>query len=251
MLLTYEVGGGQVERVGERVRLVLPPSDRHYADAQLDDYHDTGTSGGKRRRFPDLAPLNLTLRARASHAAPAGTLGFGFWNDPFSLSGGVLAGPNVVWFFYASPPSDMALAKGVPGHGWKAATLNTGRWPSLLLAPAALAASLLTRLPGLGRPVMAAARHAVQAHETWLADVALNEWHTYALEWQLAEAVFWVDGVERLRAPAPPRGPLGLVIWIDNQYAIASRQGRFGFGLCQVEAEQWLEVEGVTIEPSR
>jgi hypothetical protein len=47
---------------------------------------------------------------------------------------------------------------------------------------------------------------------------------------------------------APPRGPLGLVLWIDNQYAIASRAGRFGFGLCEVKEEQWLEVEGVEVE---
>jgi hypothetical protein len=244
MLQKFEVGGGQVEGAGERMRLVLPPGGRHYADAQVDDYHRQG-----RRGFANLAPLTLTLRARVSHAAPAGTLGFGFWNDPFSLSGGVLAGPNVVWFFYASPPSDMALAEGVAGRGWKAATLNPGRWPPLVLAPAALAAILLTRVPGLGRPIMAAARRAVQAHEAPLDDVPLTDWHTYALEWQPGEAIFRVDGVERLRSPAPPHGPLGLVIWIDNQYAVASREGKFGFGLCPVTEEQWLEIEGLHVQP--
>jgi hypothetical protein len=244
MFQKYEVGGGQVEQAGERLRLRLPPSGQHYADAQVDDYHGRG-----RRRFPNSAPLTLTLRARASHAAPAGTLGFGLWNDPFSLSGGVLAGPNVVWFFYASPPSDMALVDGVPGRGWKAATLNTGRLPPFVLAPAALTAVLLTRVPGLGRPIMAAARRAVQAAEALLADVALTEWHAYQLKWRPAEVVFCVDGVERLRSPAPPRGPLGLVVWIDNQYAIASREGKFGFGLCPAKEEQWLEVEGLQVEP--
>jgi hypothetical protein len=80
-----------------------------------------------------------------------------------------------------------------------------------------------------------------------LDDVALTEWHTYELEWQLGEAVFWVDGQERLRSPAPPRGPLGFVAWIDNQYAIASADGRFGFGLCAAPEAQWLEVEALTL----
>jgi hypothetical protein len=61
-------------------------------------------------------------------------------------------------------------------------------------------------------------------------------------------AVFRVDRVERLRSPAPPRGRLGFVTWLDNQYAIASRDGKFGFGLCEVKEEQWLEIEGLKIE---
>jgi hypothetical protein len=243
MLETLTIGGGRVERIDDHVRLTLPPVSRAYADAQLDDYHRL-----RRSRFPDQAPRHMSLRARASHPAPAGTLGFGFWNDPFSLSGGVLAAPNCVWFFYASPHSDMALAEGVPGRGWKAATLNTGRIPALILAPAALAAIALTRLPGLGRPVMAAARRAVQAHERMLDEVALTDWHHYELEWRTDQAVFRVDGTVRLRSPSPPRGPLGFVLWMDNQYAIASREGKFGFGLCEVREEQWLEVEGLKLE---
>ena len=242
-LKTLEIGGGQVQPAGEQIRLTLPPlSGKAYADAQCDDYH-----GLRRSQLPQRPPVTMALRARASHAAPAGTLGFGFWNDPFTLSGGVLAAPNVVWFFYASPPSDMALAEGVPGRGWKAATLNAGRLPAPILAPAALAAILLTRLPGLGRPIMRAARRVVQAHEALLDDAPLTAWHDYELEWQRGGAVFRVDGKERLRSPAPPGGPLGFVLWIDNQYAIASREGKFGFGLCEVKEEQWLEVEGLRI----
>ncbi len=244
MLKGFEVGGGQVSQSGAHARLVLPPGSGHYTDAQLDDYHVQ-----RRRHFLHSPPLTLTLRARASHAAPQGTLGFGFWNDPFTLTGGVLAGPKVVWFFYASPPSDMALVEDVPGRGWKAATLDTGRLPPIVLAPAALAAILLTRVPGLGPPIMAAARRAVHAHEALLPDVSLTEWHTYELAWRPAEAIFRVDGIERLRSPAPPRGPLGLVLWIDNQYAIASREGKFGFGLCPVAETQWLEIEGVQVQP--
>lgn len=247
MLNTVEIGGGRVEQTEASARLIVPlTSNRQYADAQMEDYR-----GLTRWRLPDRPPIRVSLRARASHTHPAGTLGFGFWNDPFTLSGGVLAAPNTVWFFYASPPSDMALADGVPGRGWKAATLNAGRYPALLIAPAALAAIALTRVPGLGRPVMAAARRFAQAHEAMLDDIALTDWHTYELEWTQASARFWVDGVERLRSPAPPRGPLGFVLWIDNQYAIASRDGQFGFGLCEVKEEQWLDVADLRVGSRR
>ncbi len=243
-LHTSEIGSGKVEPThgGERVRLSIG-TERTYADAQIDNY-----KGTPRRRLPSRAPAGFSLRARASHDQPSGTLGFGFWNDPFTLSGGILAAPSAVWFFYASPPGDMALAENVPGQGWKAATLNAGRWPAWLIAPAAAGAIALTRVPGLGAPVMRLARRYARAHERLLDHVALSNWHHYRLQWTAYEAIFWVDGIECLRAPAPPEGPLGFVLWIDNQYAIASRDGRFGFGLCPATESQWLEVEDLDLQ---
>ncbi len=250
MLAALEINGGvvQYQAAAGWARMTVPatPANR-YTNAQLDDYHPLGARAG-RRPMTHGAPLRLSLRARASHPAPAGTLGFGFWNEPFSTAGSVLAAPSVIWFFYASPPSDMALVPGVPGRGWKAATLTTGRWPSLLLAPGALAAILLTRLPGLGRPVMNLARRFVIAHEAPLADAALDQWHSYELNWQPAEARFSVDGVERLVSPAPSRAPLGFVTWIDNQYAIASADGHFGFGVSPLAQLQWLEIADLRFE---
>ncbi len=252
MLKTLEMGGGQVtfDAHAGRGRLWVPPTPaRQYTNAQLDDYH--GFTHGRRLGAPQFAggpPARLALRARASHAAPVGTLGFGFWNEPFSVRGAVLSTPQVIWFFYAAPPSNMALAKGVPGWGWKAATLNTGRLPGLLLAPAALAAIALTRVPGLGRPVMALARRLAVAHEALLSDVALDEWHDYELDWQPGEARFTVDGVVRLRSPASTNRPLGFVMWIDNQYAIASEAGQFGFGVTPLPEAQWLEVQNFKLE---
>jgi hypothetical protein len=255
MLYPFALGGGIVEHeaAAGRARLTVPatPPGR-YTDAQVDDYRGL-MRGGLLRRIPFSAgpPLRLRLRARASHTAPLGTLGFGFWNEPFSVTGGVLGSPKVNWFFYASRPSDMALAPGVPGWGWKAATLDAGRWPGLLLAPAALGAILLTKVPGLGRPVLIVARRVVTAHEALLDDVGLTEWHDYLIEWQPREARFSVDGQVRLVSPAPPPGPLGLVIWIDNQFAIASLAGRFGFGLLPLPEPQTLEIEDLNLEAGK
>jgi hypothetical protein len=193
------------------------------------------------------AATNVAGAQSDSSAGLLGTAGFGFWNDPFTLTGGgVLSPPSAVWFFYASPPSDMALAEGVPGWGWKAASLDSARIPALLLAPAAAGAVLLAKVPGLGRPIIRAARRAMRVSESIL-QAGLTEAHDYELDWRESEAVFHVDGVEVLRAPDPPRGPLGFVAWVDNQYAVATPQGRFGFGLIPTHESQWLELETVSI----
>lgn len=242
---TLEVGGGKVERDGAVTRFVIPPTTaRAYADAQWFDYR-----GLRRSKFPHRAPFHLSLRARFSHHADqiGGTAGFGLWNDPFTLSGGgVLAAPNTIWFFAASPPNDQYLCDGVRGQGWKAAALNTGGYPALMMMPGAAVAVLLTRIPGLGRPIMRFARRMIKASERLL-EAQMTEWHDYALEWNEGLAAFRVDGVEVLRAASPPAGPLGLVIWIDNQYAMASESGQFKFGLIAHSEERWLDIEALTI----
>ena len=83
-----------------------------YRDAQLDDYSQL-----PRHRFPHRS-LSLSLRARTSSISPAGTWGFGLWNDPFGLSLGfggspfrLPALPNAVWFFYASPQNYLSFTR--------------------------------------------------------------------------------------------------------------------------------------------
>ncbi len=68
--------------------------------------------------------------------------------------------------------------------------------------------------------------------------VWLKDW---GYEAQLAH-----DGQEALVAPDPPPGPLGFVAWIDNQYAIATPRGDFGFGTLDA-GPQWLELAHVRI----
>jgi hypothetical protein len=242
---TFEVGGGQVLQSGALTRFVIPASNnRRYVDAQWDNYH-----GLRRSQFPNHPPLRLSLRARFSHEAEqlGGTAGFGFWNDPFTLwGGGILASPNTLWFFAGSPPNDQYFCEGVRGWGWKAATLNTGRWPPLLVAPAALPAIVLTQVPGLGRLIMKLGRKMIKARERLL-DVKMTEWHAYEIVWETEEAIFRVDATEVFRSPAPPAPPLGFVLWIDNQYAMASESGQFGFGLIAHTEERWMEIEDLVL----
>ena len=42
--------------------------------------------------------------------------------------------------------------------------------------------------------------------------------------------------------------PLGFVLWIDNQYAIASQAGQFGFGVRPLTVPQWLEIADLRFE---
>lgn len=251
-LHALELGGGIVSEPAPGRHIMFLPSERRgYADAQLDDYRFL-----PRSRFPWQPPLLMTLRARVSQPEPPGTFGFGFWNDPFTLSlgqGGAArrlpAAPNAIWFFYGSKPNDMALAPGVPGHGWKAASLRTPAIPTLLLTPPALVAVALAQIPMLRRPVMKTALGIVQASEVIL-DFPVQEWHTYQIAWEVGRARFLVDGVLMLEAAKPPTGPLGFVAWIDNQYAIASPRGGFRFGVLPTTEEQWLEIEALSIEAS-
>lgn len=248
-LSSLEIGGGRVlQPAPGRWRLVLPPHLTHYADAQLDDGR-----GLPRGRFPWRPPLRLRLRARASHAAPLGTLGFGFWNDPFAVSlgqGGAArrfpASPQAVWFFYGSPPNDFAFTPGLPGHGWKAMALRGPRLPSLLLAPLAAGAFLLTRVPGVRRPAMRRALGSVRAAEA-LVETPLDAWHTYELTWRPGEVRFLVDGREILAASLDVPGLLTFVAWIDNQYAVATPEKGFGFGVVPTVEEQWLEIEALEV----
>jgi len=39
------------------------------------------------------------------------------------------------------------------------------------------------------------------------------------------------------------------VLWLDNQYAIASEEGKFKFGMIEHKEERWMEIEALSNEP--
>jgi hypothetical protein len=242
----YEVNGGTATREGAGWRLDLPLLDgRRYADAQIDDYQ-----GLPRRRFRWRPPLSLTVRVRFSHPAGelVGTAGFGFWNDPFMMTGARFpALPRVIWFFYGSPPSDMALALDVPGCGWKAATMDAIRLPFFLLAPTAPLAVPLMNIRPLYRALWPIGQRAIGVSEA-LVPAEMTDWHTYRLEWDVCRARFHVDDTCFLDCETSPRGPLGFVMWLDNQAMVATPWGRFAHRVLPTSAPQWMDVASLTIE---
>jgi hypothetical protein len=248
------IGTGSLAIHNSVLRMALPTVQQgEYADAQIDDYGKLA-----RAAFPWRPPLSMTARARSSLPAATtastaesvnilrGTAGFGFWNYPFSVRGDILMLPEAVWFFYASPPSNMALVPGVPGWGWKAQVIHAMRAEALL---ATIPAALTTgwgRLSGNTQPAARWLQRVSGAREALL-DVEMTEWHDYRLEWRDSEAIFWVDNRCVLRITRPPTRPLGFVAWLDNQYAIATPQGVLHFGTVATEAE-WFELDSLRID---
>src|SRR5438876_17796 len=175
-----------------------------------------------------------------------GTAGFGFWNYPFSVQGDILMLPEAVWFFYASPPSNIALVPGIPGWGWKAQIVHSMR-PGALAATVPLAATIaFGLLTGETRPA-AHWMQKVSGSREALLPVEMTEWHRYTLEWQRNGASFWVDDTLVLHSPHSPTRPLGFVAWLDNQYALATPRGVLRFGTIS-SGPQWLEMDSVKIE---
>jgi hypothetical protein len=256
----YIQGSGLVEPTGDTLRLVKDnTSAQQVTDAQIDDYHRTYFARGlPRRRFRWRPPLTLTVRARFSHPAGdprtedalSGTAGFGFWNDPFMMTGARFPTlPRAIWFFYASRPSDVKLHLGTPGHGWKAATIDANRWPFFLLAPTAPVAVPLMNFRPLYRALWPIGQRAIGVCEAPIA-VDMTAWHTYRLRWDMQAAQFEVDGKSALVCDTAPRGPLGFVIWLDNQYLVITPWGRFRYGLLDAPGQQWMEVDLLSIEPA-
>jgi hypothetical protein len=248
VLAPLEIGTGRVvRREGVAYLTIENATANRYSNAQIYDYQ-----GRSRRDFICRPPLRMTVRAWASHSTDdlKGTAGFGFWNQPVMPGQMIPRLPRAVWFFFGSPPSDMALARGVPGSGWKAATIDASRLPFLLLAPAAPLAFLAMRIPALYRLLYPVGQWAVGVSEALITpDVAdLREPHTYRLDWRPNNACFYVDDRLILQTPYAPRGPLGFVAWLDNQYAIVTPQGRLGMGLIDVPGREWLALDSVVIE---
>ena len=230
-------------------RLEIPPGPkRQYRLAQLDDYHFQ-----PRAAFPWFPPLKLCLRARVSSPQILGTWGFGFWNDPFSLSLGFGGGkrrlpalPNAAWFFFASDPNHLALQDNLPGKGFLAATFRSPRWPPLVLG-AALPALPLLAIPPLSRLARRIVRKIVSQDATLL-NVNVAQWHQYELSWSSEDVTYKVDDEIYYETHLSPLEPLGFVLWIDNQYAAWTAQGKLAYGTLKAEKAAWLEVQDVIIQ---
>jgi hypothetical protein len=244
-----EMGGGQVLEQGVNYwRLALPAfsllDSIRYADAQLHDY-----AGIKRAQYPHTVGTTLQLQARFSHEPDqlVGTAGFGFWNAPFGDPTVPLpALPQAVWFFFASPPNDFPLAHEQPGRGWFAGTIDAGTFRALSLTPFAPIALLLNQFSPLRRRLMPPIQQQLGISFQPITH-SLTAWHEYGLSWQPDGCSFSIDGEIVLQTPHSPRGPLGFVCWLDNQFMVLTSRGRVNAGILPVPQPQWLDVKNVVI----
>ena len=249
-LTRHQSPDASVDSIPNGFRLtVLDGDNQHYRVAQLDDYAKSA-----RNALPHRTSLNLSLRARASGGSIPGTWGFGLWNDPFGLSIGFGGNqlrlptlPNAIWFFHASEENYLSFSNpstGSPGNGFLAQVFRSPilRFPVFSLKALARLVRVGLTLPFSRKKARASMNKIVEEQGVRL-DVDVTEWHRYRFEWSPKRSAFWVDDTLALETSASPNPPLGLVIWIDNQYAAWRPDGKIGFGVLENTEPAWLEIE--------
>ena len=243
-LKTRQTKGASVSLTSNGWRLTIPAgSAGSYRLSQLDNHAHIA-----RKNYPYSPPFSLSLKARVSSASVPGTWGFGLWNDPFGFSFGpednffrLPALPNALWFFHASPQNYLSFRDDKPAQGFLAQAFRSPGFDPLLI-PAGLA------LP-FSRKKTRQLLSRVIDEDSAAVSVDVTQWHTYRLEWSPMRSAFWVDDVKVLESPVSPHPPLGLVIWIDNQYAAFRPDGKIAYGILEGK-EEWLEIEDMEIKRS-
>ena len=236
-----------------------------YRLAQIDDYAKLA-----RAEFLHRSPVCLSLSARVSGNSIPGTWGFGFWNDPFGMSLGfggkgwrLPALPNAAWFFGASEenylsfktqlrPSekyrdDREQSREIAANGFLAQSFRSpGFHPRLI--PAGLA------LPFSPRKTRELLEKVIEEDGIDLRRIGqlpnpteVTDWHRYRLDCRERQVLFEVDDVIVFESHVSPDPPLGLVIWIDNQYAAFTPEGKIMFGVLENPEHAWLEVKEIEI----
>jgi hypothetical protein len=169
------------------------------------------------------------------------------WNDPFGLSLGfggnpfrLPALPNAAWFFYASPQNYLSFTNNKPAQGFLAQTFRSPIFHPLLI-PAGLA------LP-FSRVATRNILSKVIDEESSALSVDTTQWHRYRLEWSMNRVAWDVDDARVFESLVSPNAlrPLGVIIWIDNQYAAFTPEGKIAFGVLE-NGDEWLEVKDIVI----
>lgn len=245
-----EVNGGRVNAVSDNgFKFMIPKmAPGTYGLAQMDNYMHL-----PRRKFPHQPPFRLRMEVQVSGQSLPGTWGFGLWNDPFSMgfsAGGMSrllpVAPNAAWFFYGSSENHLSLRNELPESGFHAKTFRSPLFPALLSLTVVPALPLLL-WPRSASLLRKLSRQVVK-EDAKLLDLNVEDCHIYQLDWQKDLVIFAVDGKEVFRTDQSPRGRLGLVVWIDNQYFRFDPEGRIGFGYLPTAADQVMSVRNMGIE---
>jgi hypothetical protein len=161
--------------------------------------------------------------------------------------------PNAVWFFGASqeshlsfrdastapPKSGGSAQREVAANGFLAQTFRSPRFhPLLIPAGLALPFSRKTTRRWMGRVI---------GEDGIGLSLDVTQWHSYKLDWREDRVLFEVDGALVFESPVSPKAPLGLVIWIDNQFAAFTPEGKIGFGVLENPEPAWLEIKDIDV----
>lgn len=259
---SHTTSGASINKTDNGYLLKIPAGDSSaYRFAQIDDY-----LGLARKNFPHHS-LTLNLRARTSAFPLSGTWGFGLWNDPFGMSLGFGGNkfrlptlPNAVWFFGASKENYLSFASGLDttsptrptANGFIAQSFRSPKFHPLLI-PAGLVFPFSRKQTRkfLGKIIMESASSlaSIQKQSPALQNIDPTQWHSYQLEWSQERVVWYVDENKIFESNVSPHPPLGLVIWIDNQFASFTPDGKLSFGVVEND-EAWLEIADIVISDS-
>ena len=202
-------------------------------------------------------------------------LSLGFGGNPFQLP----ALPNAAWFFGASKENYLSFKSGqpqegraqggqpqgfVPTSGFMAQTFRSPKFhPWLILAGLILPFSRKLARRLLGRVIAEDGvqlwnqgaspwrrgdtrsrnfRQQAVGLQSQSLSVDPTRWRRYSLTWSLKRVSFEVDEVQVFESAMSPNPPLGLVIWIDNQYAAFTPEGKIAFGVLENPEPAWLEI---------
>lgn len=233
--------GAKVEKLNNGYLLRIPEGDSSaYRFAQIDDYF-----GLSRSKFPHHS-LTLSLRAKASGISLPGTWGFGLWNDPFGTALGfggkrwqLPALPNAAWFFSASQQNYLSFTDEKPAQGFLAQSFHSPKFHPILI-PTGLAFPF-------SRKATRKLLSKVIDEDSVALSVDVTHWHGYRLEWSEKRVAWYVDDALVFESPVSPNPPLGLVIWIDNQFAAFPPNGKIGFGVLENPEPAWIEITDLSL----
>jgi hypothetical protein len=208
-------------------------------------------------------------------------LSLGFGGNPFRLP----TLPNAVWFFGASkesylsfsdnarPERSAAKTKGgkqtnsqsakqaletnrastadftknapssaqrdIPANGFLAQTFRSPRFHRSLI-PAGLALPFSRRK---SRQLLGE----VIGEDGIALSLDVTQWHRYRIDWRESGVSFEIDEIQVFESPVSPYPPLGSVIWIDNQFAAFTPEGKIGFGVLENPEPAWLEIKDIDV----
>ena len=166
-------------------------------------------------------------------------------NDPFGMSLGfggrrwqLPALPNAAWFFGASQENHLSFSDK-PANGFLAQNFRSPKFhPLLILTGLVFPFSRKATRKLLGRII---------DEDSSTLSVDITQWHSYRLEWSQRGVAWYVDEVLAFESSASPNPPLGLVIWIDNQFASFTPDGKIGFGVLENPEPAWLEISNLNL----
>jgi hypothetical protein len=237
-------GMGEANGDFSHLKLKLKPSsERSYSNAQWDDYRDL-----KRKGF--IHRPSLTFECEAKWNGPddlIGTSGFGFWNDPFMMTGWRWPTlPQAFWFLFESKRSKLSFThENKHEHGLSAMVMDAKSWPCMLWSFFSLITFPLLLWPRWCSWTRKVWPRSLNQAKTTLA-INMRSWQRYQLKWQADGVSFWVNGELVLHKKVKIAQPQGLVIWMDNQYAVIEPWGIWSFGSESIVEEQSLELRSIS-----